>query len=188
MITRRHVAIHEAGHAVMAWNCGRRIDRAAIDEQATGVRYGSILYTEDRSPAESWATGDRWIITRRTRRWLERSAMIRLAGHVATKIDDHHRYGVPLRLDAHLGEYIDAGAGLDMASATNTISYIDRHIGLDDRLADIERRTAETLQHPIIWRAVRNIATALLVRESLTAAEVRRAIHSAIRRPLSCHY
>ena len=153
------IAIHEAGHAVMAYLCGRRIGAASALP-----RRGSLGHLE-YGGLTSYPVG--WLEDARTRRKLEDEIMIALAGLAA-------EYVQPGVID-HAGAAADLARALEIAlpaagnpeEATAFINWL--FVRARSKLADRRSR-----------QAITDLATALERRGSLTGTEIRARLRRSL--------
>lgn len=179
------VAVHEAGHAVMAWLFGKAIYRATVvpheEEDIDGrmlVFAGHVLRSEKRTVRHRY---HRDLAARGS---AERDVMISMAGPVAEGL--------------YLGRYVPP-AGVDRKriydDAKNhhggwTWGGLDNAVDADfDQLRRECHRThlawlsARTKIHLIAyWPLVDAVATALIEKGTLTGRELRRVIRTAYER------
>jgi len=155
----QRIAIHEAGHAVMAYLCGRRVG------EVTAVPHGEILgHVEYRGFASFPA---RSLDDARARRKLETEIMIALAGLAAEYLNpgpvDHP--GAAADLQRALQIALFALADPDEATAFINWLFV---------------RTRNRLRDPACKRAIKALTADLVRHGSLTGQEVR----SLLRRSL----
>ena len=153
------IAVHEAGHAVMAYLCRRRVGAAS-----TVPHHGVLGQLEYRGFTE-FPSG--WLEDARARRKLENEIMIALAGLAA-------EYVQPGIVD-HAGAAADLARALEIALAAASDP--------EEATAFINWlfvRVRNRLREPACRRALEALARELTRRGSLTGADVR----SLLRRSL----
>jgi len=153
------IAIHEAGHAVMAYLCGRRV--GAVSAVPHGEVRGQLEYRGFTSfPA-------RWLDDARARRKLESEILIALAGLAAEYV--------------HPGPVDHAGAAADLARALEIA--LAATADPEEATAFINWmfvRARNRLRVPRCRRAIKALAAELAHRGSLTGPRAR----SLLRRSL----
>jgi hypothetical protein len=155
------IAFHEAGHAVLAWITGRKIERVSMISDVQHARLLACPDHEVQAGSVVLAPLPREVDLRdpRYRVLAEREAMIALAGELATIRRRGSRKGQSLnRGDLARLTYVAAQAE---ASKEPLESYLDRLVA----------RTALYLD--VYWSYVEKLADALLERRELTGRQAR---------------
>jgi len=155
----QRIAIHEAGHAVMAYLCGRRIGAMSA------VRHGEILGELEYRGFTSFPA--RPLDDARARRKLETEIMIALAGLAAEYL---HRGPVDRRgaaTDLQRALSIAQAATADPEEATAFVNWLFV-------------RARNRLCVPACARAVKALAVELARQGSLTGAEVRALLRRSL--------
>ena len=150
----RRAAYHEAGHAVIAWCFGRRIEHVTI--VPSGDSGGHILYRTDR--VFEWE--------RPTETWLRVELLCTMAGPVAQNLElGENAWGVGSGIDPDVGVLKDSDA--DTAG--------DLLLRIDESREDIESGAASEkfereVQHLLdeFWPEVQRVAEALLKERTLS--------------------
>jgi hypothetical protein len=152
---RRSIAIHEAGHAVIAMHVGCRpptVITMIEDDDA----FGRVPW----DPPGAWYEPEAARNDARVRRFCEQLAMTGLAGVLAEKRltgrHNHKGAGDDYRLVAHW-------TGPVCYSPAEHQAYIEW----------LTRRTEALIKNDFVWEEIEAVANALLVKESLTARELR---------------
>lgn len=155
----QRIAIHEAGHAVMAYLCGRRL--GAISAIPHGEILGELEYRGFTSfPARS-------LDDARARRKLETEIMIAMAGLAAEYV--------------HPGPVDRPGAVADLQRALNIA--LATSADPEEATAFINWlfvRARNRLRVPACARAIKALAAVLVRRGSLTGAEVRALLQRSL--------
>lgn len=155
------IAIHEAGHAVMAYLCRRRV--GAVSAVPHGEVLGQLEYGGfTRFPMS-------WLDDARARRKLENEIMIALAGLAA-------EYVQPGIVD-HAGAAADLARALEIAMPATS--------GPEEATAFINWlfvRARNRLRDKACHRATRALAVALTRHGSLTGPEVRALLRRSLER------
>jgi hypothetical protein len=158
----RAAAYHEAGHAVVAWLLDRSFRRVSIEEAEGEV--GGALYRKWHNKFDP-NHGD----PKRARLQLEGAMMIALAGAEAERI--------------HAGGRNNKGTGFDDELVTTLATFV-----IDERGEELPAfvnwltiRTRNLLKLPQNWRAVEELAAALLERGEIGAAEAKGIIRRGAR-------
>jgi hypothetical protein len=151
----RLTAFHEAGHAVMAELCGRRVTEVEIvgDSEHTGSVH-SLAFPPD--PGEG-STSDAEIED------IERQLKIILAGTVAEAMVTGRE------------EWDEASEDLDVAVRL-AMRLVDDCEDVLPLLADIKAGVESKLRAR--WPAVETVAEVLIARKSLTGTEIRKLLAS----------
>ena len=151
-------AYHEAGHAVLAYLMGRRIERIRMQCDDDPQADGDVTYC-DPDP-----------------RWPEsmiraRNVVVSLAGFV---VDE--RRGIPSeeRHRRSMGDRADAEAS---AAVIGNLWNVDP----DDVYAGCLKETRELLSRPEHWLAVKTLAAALLEWAEIRGDEAERIIRDALK-------
>jgi len=155
----RRIAIHEAGHAVMAYLCGRRVG------EITAIPHGEILGQVEYRGFTAFPA--RSLDDARARRKLETEIMIALGGLAA-------EYLHPGRVD-HPGAATDLQRALQIALAA--LEDPDEATAFINWLFV---RTRNRLRDPACMRAIKALTADLVRHGSLTGHEV----HALLRRSL----
>ena len=149
----RRAAYHEAGHAVIGWCFGRRVEHVTI--VLSGETGGHVLYRTDR--VFEWAQP--------TDTWLRVELLVTIAGPEAQKME--------------LGETWEDGGGIDpdvgVLQGTDADTAGDLLLRMDESRADIESGAAyerfETEAVHLLdefWPEVERVAEALLKERTLS--------------------
>jgi ATP-dependent Zn protease len=159
--TKKHrtVAYHEAGHAVMRLELGRRPIHATIKPSLATlghVRHRRTQLDLDYFDARDW----------RLQRWAETEVMVSLAGREAER-----------RLT---GRKNNEGAASDIEWALEVARKCE---GERARafVSWLKLKTRDWIASPLVWMQIEAVAGALLERETLTGAEVREVAYAAVR-------
>lgn len=153
------IAIHESGHAVMAYLCGRRVGAMSA------VPHGEILGQLEYRGFESFPA--RSLDDARGRRKLETEIMIAMAGLAAEYV--------------HAGPVNRPGAVADLQRALNIA--LTATTDPEEATAFINWlfvRARNRLRVPACARAIRALATELARRGSLTGGEVRALLRRSL--------
>jgi ATP-dependent Zn protease len=159
---QRATAYHEAGHTVMAYIVRRAFRRVSIVEEED--RLGHVLYAKWRADFDPDAVDED-----RARRGLEKAIMTAQAGEVAEHIfTKRHNW---------------QGARGDLQLETDLASYLisDMEDELPASLKWLRIRTRNQLLVPFYWRAVEDLAAALLEKKEMSSREARLIIQNSIR-------
>jgi hypothetical protein len=159
---RRAAAYHEAGHAVVAWLLDRSFRRVSIKE--TEEELGIALYRKWHNKFDPNHSDPK-----RARLQLEGAMMTALAGAEAERI--------------HTGSRNDKGAGFDDELVTTLAAFVidEREEELPAFVNWLTVRTRNLLKLPQNWRAVEELAAALVEREEIGAAEAKGIIRRGAR-------
>jgi hypothetical protein len=153
------IAIHEAGHAVMAFLCGRRLGSAST------IRHGEILGQLEYGGMTVFP--DHPLDDARARRKLEAEIMIALAGIIAE--------------DLHPGPVDRGGAVTDLQRAL--AFALAATTDPEEATAFIDWlfvRARNRLRQPRCKRAIRELATQLAHRGLMTGAQMRALLQRSL--------
>lgn len=160
---RRATAYHEAGHAVMAYVLGRPFRRVSITTDEDSL--GHVLYRKWDKRFDPNTTDPE-----RARLKIERAIMTAFAGHEAEFLFTGRRN--------HVGSRTDTEAGGRLA----TYIIDDWEIELPAFLKWLRIRTRNILNSPQHWRAVEDLAVALLEKEEMSVSEAQSVISQSFRK------
>ena len=187
------VAIHEAGHAVMAWLMGSTPYLASVirdGESAGRVQFGKTPSPSTNRKNASEAQdmlGECFNVlvdvpapqqTRRVHELRERAAMMALAGQLAVEQQERH-YGFQVRRD--VWRYLPHARG-DLISAIAALS-VTMHGDFEPYFNRVEERARRCLAHPMIHRATIALAEELALRGTLNRDQIKQIIHEVIHAP-----
>lgn len=171
-------AYHEAGHAVAAATLDIAFEKVTIIPQGKGA--GRITYADlEPEIREAWAAGDR-LNNAQVRQWVERQAIVTLAGSVA------QRHFSP-RSDWKFGREGDAtfpgfGKVLDPSSDMSKAVRLIDDLGFTGKVAAAYMSYVEASAEALItelWDDVRKVAQRLLEEKTLWADDVHQMIFGA---------
>lgn len=153
---RQRTAYHEAGHAVMRLQLGRRPTRASIKPRAADNSLGHVAHLGTKLDVD-WIDPRDW----RLQRWAETEIMVAMAGGEAERI--------------YSGRCYHAGCAADSRRVSEIVLRTE---GLNDRrqlafVTWLREKTRDRLGNSLVWLRVEAVAAALMQRETLTGAEIR---------------
>ena len=158
------IAHHEAGHAVAAVTFRRSIVRVSIEPDQHGR--GRLDQRPQRFDVPAHGEVPAW-----TRRAVNADIVVAWAGPLSEErvagSYDHET------AEHDLDRMFDAAMVVTAGFAQEALAYVEW----------LRWRTVRFLQEPALWSQVEAVATALVERRSLAAADVRQAMSAAGRRP-----
>lgn len=145
-------AFHEGSHAVVTQAIGVGVTSVTIDGQPSSGRQAGAGYEASTIIALAGTVGERWA-----------------------------RRQVYLHTDDHLAEFHErvctkaAGGWCDLCDAVRSAALATDDLGRELVFASfrtLEARAIEIVQTPVVWRAIRYVAAALMERGTLTGDDV----------------
>ncbi len=169
---RRCVAFHEASHAVVAYCFGWWVNHEGVEID------------------ERWYCGLRRTIDANT---VEAEICVHLAGFMAERLLNSHLplssniHDLEIALDDAQGDWGTADSDDEAAFARLLSEHPDLE---DDALIALyrkyEARTLSLLREPAVWKAVEDVAGALVKNGFLAASEVEKLIPEEVRDSCAC--
>jgi hypothetical protein len=172
----RETAVHEAGHAVVAFMLGRPFTRITV---APGdLAKSNLGQVEHRPPTGTWYRPDIEVTTR-VRGFIEQHVMICLAGAETSELWYQRIGDAPPDAEEHLS----LGALHDMQCAVDLASYVaDGEPGETGAFIEwlrLRLRNLVEARGPLYWALVDALADAVMERGSLSWRQARLVLEKA---------